>query len=87
MRKLSTLTPVTEIVAYNDRQSLRNALTAKLPSYLEGEDLPGADEESLVKDHRAGLSPRQQVERRLVSLLKSNPLPVSQLLGAARKRP
>jgi hypothetical protein len=36
-------------------------------------------EESLVADDRAGLTPSQMVERKLVTLLKTNPLPVSQL--------
>jgi hypothetical protein len=33
-------------------------------------------EEALVTDTRAGLSPAQMVERKLVSLLKRNALPV-----------
>ncbi len=36
-------------------------------------------EERLVADDRAGLTPSQMVERKLVGLLKSTPLPVSQL--------
>jgi hypothetical protein len=42
---------------------------------------PGSVEEDLVEDARAGLTPAQMVERKLVSLLKSNPLPVSQLMA------
>jgi hypothetical protein len=38
---------------------------------------PTTSEEALVADIRAGLSPAQMVERKLVSLLKSNALPVS----------
>ena len=41
-------------------------------------------EESLVADSRAGLTPSQMVERKLVSLLKSNPLPVSQISSGRR---
>jgi hypothetical protein len=41
------------------------------PSILE------ASEESLVTDARAGLTPSQMVERKLLSLLKSSPLPLS----------
>jgi hypothetical protein len=41
-------------------------------------------EEALVEDVRAGLTPSQMVERKLVSLLKSNPLPVSQVMAGAR---
>jgi ABC-type uncharacterized transport system involved in gliding motility auxiliary subunit len=40
---------------------------------------PPVAEESLVSDARAGLTPAQQVERKLVSLLQSTPLPVSRL--------
>jgi len=43
-------------------------------------------EESLVSDARAGLSPAQQVERKLVSLLKSTPLPVSRLQSTGPRR-
>jgi hypothetical protein len=46
-----------------------------------------ATEESLVRDDRAGLTPAQQVERKLVSLLRSTPLPVSQLQSARPRRP
>jgi hypothetical protein len=45
---------------------------------------PGSLEEDLVEDSRAGLTPAQMVERKLVSLLKSNPLPVSQLMAGKR---
>jgi hypothetical protein len=45
---------------------------------------PGLLEEDLVEDARAGLTPAQMVERKLVSLLKSNPLPVSQLMTGKR---
>jgi len=36
-----------------------------------------ADEETLVADDRAGLSPSQQVEQKLIGLLKASPLLVS----------
>jgi hypothetical protein len=39
-----------------------------------------AAEEDLVADVRASLTPAQMVERKLVSLLKSNPMPVSHLM-------
>ncbi len=52
------------------------------------EEVPGAApealEEALVEDVRAGLTPSQMVERKLVSLLKSNPLPVSHLMAGQR---
>jgi hypothetical protein len=46
--------------------------------------VPDGTEEALVEDVRAGLTPSQMVERKLVSLLKSNPLPVSHLMAGAR---
>ena len=39
----------------------------------------GFAEEALIADVRAGLTPSQQVERKLISLLKSNPLPISRV--------
>jgi hypothetical protein len=45
---------------------------------------PEAIEEDLVTDVRASLTPAQMVERKLVSLLKSNPLPVSHLMTGPR---
>ncbi len=46
-----------------------------------------AAQEALVSDARAGLTPAQQVERKLVSLLRSGPLPVSRLQGPRPPRP
>jgi hypothetical protein len=43
-------------------------------------------EESLVSDARAGLTPAQQVEQKLVSLLQNTPLPVSRLQNAGPRR-
>jgi hypothetical protein len=43
-------------------------------------------EEALVKDARAGLTPAQMVERRLVTLLQHTPLPVSRLQSGAQRR-
>jgi hypothetical protein len=40
---------------------------------------PGPGDETLVPDHRAALSPSEHVERRLIDLLKSSPLMVSQI--------
>ncbi len=42
-------------------------------------------DESLVRDARAGLTPAQMVERKLVSLLQSAPLMVSRLQGGVRR--
>jgi hypothetical protein len=41
--------------------------------------LAAAPEEALVSDARSGLTPADMVERKLVSLLQSAPLPVSRL--------
>jgi hypothetical protein len=45
-----------------------------------------ADDEALVTDARAGLTPSQMVERKLVALLKSNQLPMSRLQMAGPRR-
>jgi len=45
---------------------------------------PEVFEEDLVTDVRASLTPAQMVERKLVALLKSNPLPVSHLMTGPR---
>ena len=44
-------------------------------------------DESLVHDARANLTPSQAVERRLVSLLKGTPLPLSRLHSPRPQRP
>jgi hypothetical protein len=65
---------------YKDGPSVRDeprTVTAAAP----------AVEESLVDDDRARLTPAQQVERKLVSLLRSTPLPVSQMQKAGPPRP
>jgi hypothetical protein len=43
-------------------------------------------EESLVSDDRAGLTPAEHVERKLVALLRSTPLRVSQLQRGRERR-
>jgi hypothetical protein len=43
-------------------------------------------EESLVSDDRAGLTPAEHVERKLVALLRSTPLRVSQLQHGRERR-
>jgi hypothetical protein len=44
-------------------------------------------EDTLVPDTRAGLTPAQMVERKLLSLLKSAPLPISRLQTVRRRGP
>ena len=48
---------------------------------------PADPEEVLVRDARAGLSPSQMVERKLLSLLNGRPLPASQVLFSSARRP
>ena len=43
-------------------------------------------QETLVNDSRAGLTPAQMVERKLVTLLRSTPLPASQLQESRMRR-
>lgn len=53
-------------------------------------DKPSRDaepEEVLIRDARAGLSPSQMVERKLLSLLNGRPLPASQVLLSSARRP
>jgi len=84
LRKLPIPTTVSEATTLSVHAiRVETAITLVPPT----DCLLGGDEESLVVDHRAGMSPRQHVERKLVSMLKSNPLPVSQLLASARTRP
>jgi hypothetical protein len=47
----------------------------------------GTAEEALVTDSRAGLTPAQMVERKLVSLLQSTPLPRDRQTVAGPRRP
>jgi hypothetical protein len=46
-----------------------------------------ADEETLVADGRATLSPSQHVEQKLIGLLKASPLMVSQVQRRMRPGP
>jgi hypothetical protein len=41
--------------------------------------------EDLIADARGNLTPAQMVERKLVQLLRGNPLPVSHMLNKARR--
>jgi hypothetical protein len=47
---------------------------------------PAGSEEVMVADVRAGLTPAQMVERKLVSLLKATPLPMSRLQATGARR-
>ena len=50
-------------------------------------EYPAQPEETLVTDPRARLTPAQMVERKLVALLQSVPLPISRLEKAGPRRP
>jgi len=58
------------------RQPLSNRPAPALPT----------QEERLIVDARAGLTPSQLVERKLIGVLRGGPMPVSQLLNAAKNR-
>jgi hypothetical protein len=45
-----------------------------------------APQETLVHDSRAGLTPAQMVERKLVTMLRSTPLPASHLQSSRMRR-
>jgi len=56
------------------------------PMLNGGRSMPYGAEECLVSDARAGLTPAQQVERKLAALLPNSPLSVSQLQGMRTNR-
>ena len=49
--------------------------------------IASSPDESLVRDPRAGLTPAQMVERKLMSLLESTPLTLSRFEAAGPRRP
>ena len=61
-------------------------LTAQLLS-PPGEAGRTASDETLITDARAGVSPAQMVERKLLSLIGDGQLPVSWLQTARLRRP
>ncbi|HEX3150734.1 MAG TPA: hypothetical protein VHR66_21830 [Gemmataceae bacterium] len=52
-------------------------LTPRLPTASDPFARAFADEETLIADDRAGLSPSQHVEQKLIGMLKTSPLMVS----------
>lgn len=62
---------------------MRPAMTTTDPLSKNMDD----KDESLILDHRAHLTPAQMVERKLVSLLKSAPVPMSSLQTVRRRLP
>lgn len=57
------------------------------PNTDDKENATTGREEVMVADVRAGLTPAQMVERRLASLLKATPLPLSRLQTTTPRRP
>ncbi|HEY7155557.1 MAG TPA: hypothetical protein VH575_16460 [Gemmataceae bacterium] len=47
---------------------------------------PSSPQEALVHDARAGLTPAQMVERKLVAVLRGTVLPASHLRGSRTRR-
>jgi hypothetical protein len=61
----------------------------KLPRLASSDRVPHShpvQEETLVIDKRAGLTPSQMVEHKLRGLLRGGTLPVSQLLSSVKGR-
>jgi len=56
------------------------------PRPLSRKASPEQPEEALVADARAGLTPAQMVERRLMGMLRTVPLPVSQIMTRPGRR-
>jgi hypothetical protein len=77
----------TTLDSHIDPDTLLDPPTA-IPATVDEDRLPTLTEEeaeeALVADARAHLTPSQMVERKLVSLLKANPLPVSQVMSGSR---
>ena len=64
-----------------------NADTKHFQPQVDGQEPTAvATEEVMVADVRAGLTPSQMVERKLVSLLKATPLPMSRLQTTGARR-
>jgi hypothetical protein len=64
----------------------REVTATTIPADRTNPVLAAAGSEDLVRDARAGLTPAQMVERKLFSMLGSEPLPVSRLQSAGPRR-
>ncbi len=60
--------------------------TASTPETVSTRRLASPPQETLVHDSRAGLTPAQMVERKLVALLQSTLLPASHLQANRNRR-
>lgn len=69
----------------SDRMSLGSTLANTPNPLARGQAVPAVHEE-LVADARASLRPAEMVERKLRSMLRAVPMPVSLFGGAFRKR-
>ena len=69
----------------SDRMSLGSTTGMSSNSITPATAIPIAHEE-LVIDARAALSPAEMVEKKLLSMLRGVPMPVSMFAGAFRKR-
>jgi hypothetical protein len=65
----------------SDHPAYRGSVTDR-PAGLSNLTTTGED---LIADARGNLTPAQMVERKLVQLLRGNPLPVSHMLNKARR--
>ena len=64
----------------------RLALSSTTPLSVNRTPAVPAVHEELITDARALLRPAEMVERKLLSMLRAVPMPVSMLAGAFRKR-
>lgn len=64
----------------------REGPATSFPTERSNPVLAAAASEALVSDARAGLTPAQMVERKLFSMLRSAPLPVSRLQSGGPRR-
>jgi len=65
---------------------MKTELESKRFTKVAAEPFAVSSDESLVTDPRAGLTPAEMVERKLVSLLPHAPLPVSRLQQSTGSR-
>jgi hypothetical protein len=74
-----------EVRFMSDRMSLGSTVGSS-PAVVGRVPATPIVDEVLIADARAALRPAEMVERKLLSLLRSVPMPVSMLAGAFRKR-
>ena len=75
-----------------DRPSCEDATVADPTPYSDRQPrgevlLPRSEEETLIADDRGALTPSQQVEQKLIGMLKESPLLVSQVQRRLRPGP